>query len=111
MTKRRRFTTEFRRQVVEEFLSDTYTKAQILRRYEMAYGTLADWIQKYDRGQLDNEPSAQGALEVKVEQLQRLVADQALQIELLKKLQKVVAKRNEKLSVPPEKQLSQKGVK
>lgn len=81
----RQFTSEFKRQVVEEIKSGLITKAQAARQYQISDGLIYNWIDHYDHGKYDNEPTKIGAFENKIAALERKVGQQALEIDLLKK--------------------------
>jgi len=89
MKARRRFSKEFKQQVVEEGQSGLEPLAAVLRRYEISSGIYYRWAEKYQRGQLDNEPTREGALRNKVAELERKVGQQAMEIDLLKKLRAI----------------------
>jgi len=85
MRNQRTFSLEFKRQVVEEFLSGESGAAQLCRKYNICSGLLYHWKDRYSRGKLDNEPTAEGALRDRIEKLERLVGKLTLQNEVLKK--------------------------
>ncbi|MBC8433108.1 MAG: transposase [Desulfobacterales bacterium] len=58
--KRRRFTQDFKRSVVEQLLSETAGPAELCRRYNIASGQLYIWKKQYANGKLDPEPSLNG---------------------------------------------------
>ena len=51
--KRRRFTQDFKRSVVEQLLSETAGPAEICRRYNLSSGQLYTWKRQYADGKLD----------------------------------------------------------
>jgi transposase-like protein len=53
--KRRRFTQDFKRSVVEQLLSETAGPAELCRRYNIASGQLYTWKKQYADGKLDPE--------------------------------------------------------
>jgi transposase len=85
MRNQRRFSPELKRSIIEEFLSQTSTPAQICRRHNISSGLLYHWKRQYARGKLGNEPTKEAALADRVEQLERLVGQLTLDKELLKK--------------------------
>jgi transposase len=85
MKQRRTFRTEFKRQVVEEYLSGASTAAQLMRRHEISSGLLYHWKDQYTKGRFDNPPSHEAALEERVRQLEQLVGRLTLENEFLKK--------------------------
>ena len=85
MRNQRTFSQEFKRQVVEELLSGESRPAQICRRYNISSSLLYHWKKQYGRGKFNNEPTAEGALKDRIEQLERLVGRLTLENEFLKK--------------------------
>jgi transposase-like protein len=82
---RRRFSNEFKRQVVEEHLSGVSTAAQLMRRHDISSGLLYHWKDQYAKGRFDNPPTQEAALEERVWQLEQLVGKLTLENEFLKK--------------------------
>ena len=85
MRRQRSFSLEFKRQVVEELLSEQSRPAQICRRYEISSSVLYHWKRQYARGKFNNEPTEEAALRDRVEKLERLVGKLTLENEFLKK--------------------------
>ena len=85
MRNQRTFSLEFKRQVVEEFLSGESGAAQICRKYNICSSLLYHWKDMYSRGRFNNEPTEVGALKDRVEKLERLVGKLTLENEVLKK--------------------------
>jgi len=85
MKERRRFTNQFKRQVVEELLSGLSSPAQIIRCHEVSSGLLYRWKEQYAKGRFDNPPNRETALEERVRQLEQLVGRLTLENEFLKK--------------------------
>ena len=84
--KRRKFSNEFKRQVVEEYLSGVSTAAQLMRRHDISSGLLYHWKDQYAKGRFDdNPPTPEAALEERVRQLEQLVGKLTLENEFLKK--------------------------
>jgi len=94
--KRRRFTQDFKRSVVEQLLSETTGPAELCRRYNIASGQLYTWKKQYAKGKLDPEPSKEAELEARVRELERLLGKVTLENEFLKKAVRNSLKRNEK---------------
>src|SRR3989337_3125013 len=85
MKPQRRFSQEFKRQVVEELLSGVSSPAQLMRRHEIASGLLSHWKRQYAKGGFDNPPDKESAMEERVRQLEQLVGKLTLENEFLKK--------------------------
>ena len=85
MRNQRTFNQEFKRQVVEELLSGESRPAQLCRRHNISSSLLYHWKKQYSRGKFNNEPTAEAALQDRVEKLERLVGRLTLENEFLKK--------------------------
>ena len=85
MKKYRKFTAEFKRQVVEEFLSGLSSPAQITRRHEISSGLLYRWKKQYLNNMFADSPIREAALQDRICQLEQLVGKLALENEFLKK--------------------------
>lgn len=85
MRNQRTFSLEFKRQVIEELLSEESRLAQLCRRYNICSSLLYHWKEQYSRGKFNNEPTEDGALRDRVEKLERLVGRLTLKNEVLKK--------------------------
>jgi transposase len=94
--KRRRFTQDFKRSIVEQLLSETATPAEICRRYNIASGQLYTWKNHYAQGKLDPEPSKEAELESRVRELERHLGKVTLENEFLKKAVRNSLKQVEK---------------
>jgi len=85
MRNQRSFSVEFKRQVIQEFLSEESRPAQLCRRYNISSSLLYHWKRQYSRGKFNNEPTEEAALKDRVEKLERLVGKLTLENEFLKK--------------------------
>jgi transposase len=85
MRNQRTFSLEFKRQVVEEFLSGENRPVQLCRRYNICPSLLYHWKEQYSRGKFNNEPTEEGALKERIEKLERLVGKLTLENEVLKR--------------------------
>jgi transposase len=81
----RSFSIEFKRQVIQELLSEESSPAQLCRRYNISSSLLYHWKRQYSRGKFNNEPTEEAALKDRVEKLERLVGKLTLENEFLKK--------------------------
>jgi transposase len=96
MGMRRGFNKEFKRRVVEEWLSGAAGPAQLSRKYEVAPGLLYHWKRQFSRGRYGNEPTTEGAMADRIKELERLVGRLTFENELLKKAVQVSVSRREK---------------
>jgi transposase len=86
MTRHRSHSTEFKRQVAQEYLSGE-TLHGLAKRHDLSRNLIRIWIQKYEVGALDDDAVAADAVEAceaRIAALERLVGKQALEIEFLK---------------------------
>ena len=85
MRNQRSFSVEFKRQVIQELLSEESHPAQLCRRYNISSSLIYYWKKQYGRGKFNNEPTEEAALKDRVEKLERLVGKLTLENEFLKK--------------------------
>ena len=85
MRQRRGFSSELKRQIVEELISWVSRPAQLCRRHEIAPSLLYHWKKQHSLGKFDNEPVKEAALQDRIEKLERLVGKLMLENEFLKK--------------------------
>lgn len=86
MATRRRFSNEFKRMVVEQYLSGNHTQAQLLRHYDLSHNMLYRWRQEYESGAFNRESEAEiKAKDTRIRQLEQLVGRLTLETEFLKR--------------------------
>lgn len=85
MKSKRKFSLEFKRDLVEEIKTGVLSKAQAIRQHEIGHSLIQSWMDRYERGKLNNEASEAGAMKNKIGELERKVGQQAMEIDLLKK--------------------------
>ena len=86
MATRRRFSNEFKRMVVEQYLSGNHTQAQLLRHYDLSHNMLYRWRQEYESGAYNRESEADvKAKDTRIRQLEQLVGRLTLENEFLKR--------------------------
>jgi len=96
MAKPSRWSAEKRYQIVKEALSQKEPIGQIARRHQVSEGLIYRWRDKFFEGgkaglAFDGRNGSQGekeALERQVEELQKLIGEQAVEIRFLKRLSK-----------------------
>jgi len=96
MRKLRTFTSQFKREVVEELLNRTTEPAQLARRYNLSSGLLYHWKNQYARGKLNNEPTEEAALWNRISQLEQMLGKLTLENEFLKRLCRAPSRNREK---------------
>ena len=101
MAKWRKFTKEFKRQVVEEMLAGITTQAELIRRYDLSYNLLSNWRKAYEKGKLGEDGATEvKAKDVRIRDLERKVGELTMEIDLLKKAAKYRAlERKEQFSI------------
>ena len=85
MNKQRKFSAEFKQQVIQELLSGVSTAAQLTRRHEISSGLLYHWKKQYYKNLFSDSPNREAALQQRVTQLEQLVGKLTLENEFLKK--------------------------
>lgn len=86
MKTKKTYSIAFKRQVVEELLSDSATMGQLSRRYELSTGLIGYWKKQYTEGKLvEGKTENTKALEAKVKDLEQMVGRLTMDNELLKK--------------------------
>ena len=88
MTKRRKFSPEFKAQIVLEVLSGAKSGAQVCREYGIRSQLLSKWKAKFlENAALVFEEGREPNIEDKarIAELERLAGRQALELEILKK--------------------------
>ena len=84
--KYRKFSNEFKKQLVEQMINGSLSVVEICRQNDIARTVLYRWQKQYEAGQLDNAPTnALLAAEIKIKELERLVGRLTLDNEVLKK--------------------------
>lgn len=101
MVERRKFSTAFKRQVVEELLSGVTTLAQLSRRLEVSSGLILHWKRRYEEGGLVEGPSrTEKELVGRIAQLEQMVGRLTMENDLLKKAAEYTARRRKENSSP-----------
>jgi transposase len=93
--KRRRFTPEFKRSIVEQLLSETAGPAELCRRYNVSSGLLFTWKKQYAQGKLDSDPSREVELQARLRDLEQMLGKLTLENEFLKKALRNSLKQSE----------------
>jgi transposase len=101
MAERRRFTATFKRQVVEELLSETSTLGQLSRRYDISSGLIVHWKKRYEGGGLiEGLSQSEKALLARNAELERMVGKLTMENELLKRAVQHTVRRRKEASSP-----------
>jgi transposase len=85
MKRKRSFSKEFKRKVVEEWAGGQIGPAQLCRKYEISPGLLYHWKRQYSRGKYDNEPTSEGIMIDRIKELERMVGRLTMENDLLEK--------------------------
>ena len=86
MAKHRIHSTDFKRQVAQEYLAGE-TLHGLSNRHDLSRNLIRIWVEKYQAGGLDEDAVAADLLqsyEARIAALERLVGKQALELEFLK---------------------------
>jgi transposase len=99
---KRKFTTAFKQQVVDEVLSQRATIAQVTRRYGLAASQVSEWMDRYEEGRLghifnsiDDDPVYMRA---RIAELEQIVGRLSVENERLKKANRFVVQRQRESS-------------
>jgi transposase len=93
--RRRRFTPEFKRSIIEQLLSEAASPAELCRRYNVSSGLLFTWKKHYAQGKLDSDPSREAELQARVRDLEQMLGKLSLENEFLKKALRNSLKQSE----------------
>jgi len=101
MAERRKFSATFKRQVIEELLSQNSTLAQLSRRYDISSGLILHWEKRYEGGGLVEGPSqTEKELLARNAELERMVGRLTMENDLLKKAVEYTVRRRKENSSP-----------
>ena len=85
MRKQRKYSIEFKRQVVEEYLSGASTAAQLCRKHSISSGLLYHWRKQYIKNSFEADSAREAAQEERIRQLEQALGRSYLENEFLKK--------------------------
>ncbi len=88
MARHRTQPIAFKRQVAQEFLSGEVSLHGLAQRHSICRNLIRVWVEKYERGEFDDEVEAANLLEqyeARIAALERMVGRLALENDLLKK--------------------------
>src|SRR5215472_10344762 len=87
MARHRRFSFEFKRQVVLDVLEERIGLREIARKHSISRSLIRQWIHKYETGQLTDELDEVriAEYEAKIAELERKVGQLTMENDLLKK--------------------------
>lgn len=86
MATRRRFSNEFKRMVVEQYLSGNHSQAELARRFNLSHNMIPRWRQEYESGALNQPSEAElQAKDLRIKELEQLVGRLTLENEFLKR--------------------------
>jgi transposase len=88
MARHRTYPIAFKRQVAQEFLSGEVSLHGLAKRNDICRNLIRIWVEKYERGEFDDEAEAANLLEqyeARIAALERMVGRLALENDLLKK--------------------------
>jgi transposase len=88
MARHRTYPIAFKRQIAQEFLSGEVSLHGLAQRNDICRNLIRVWVEKYERGEFDDEAEAADLLEqyeARIAALERMVGRLALENDLLKK--------------------------
>ncbi len=100
MARRRRFTTAFKRQVVEELLAGAGSMAQVCRRYELCQTVVRRWKEQYAQGQLADPEGVCESQEQRIRELECMLGKLTMENALLKRAVAYTLQRRSEASSP-----------
>jgi transposase-like protein len=110
MKKRRSFSKEFKREIVETVVSGQATAAEISRQYHISPMLISKWKKDYKEGKFfeNNNSTDIARLKLKVKELERLVGELTMENRMLKKVRDLNSKeKKEDLSIITSRTLKQ----
>ena len=90
MITRKKFSAEFKRKIGMEVISGVSTAGEISKREGISANTIYKWRDRYAGEQLSPEEGETWELRRQIRDLEETVSEQALQIHILKKTQKIM---------------------
>ena len=83
--KYRKFSIEFKKEMVEKMLSGEVNAVELCRQHNLTRSMLYLWKNQYDKGSLENTPRVIKSEQLKIQELERMVGRLTMDNELLKK--------------------------
>jgi putative transposase len=95
MTKRRRFTPEFKAQVALEVISGIKSAAEACREYNLKHSVVSEWkaILLANAANVFDNPAARSEEQKRIEELERMIGRQAMELEIRKKASSILNSR------------------
>ena len=87
MARHRTYPIAFKRQLAQEFLAGGMSLHGLARRHDVCRNLIRIWVEKYERGEFNDEAEAANLIELyeaRIAALERMVGRLALENELLK---------------------------
>lgn len=110
MKKRRSFSREFKKDIVEAIVSGQASAAELSREYSISPVVISKWKKDYKAGKFFEKAEASdiARLELKVRELERLVGELTMENRMLKKVRDLNSKKKkEDLSIITSRTLDQ----
>ena len=100
MIKRQKFSEEFRRKIGLELVSGASSAVEISKREGIAANTLYKWQVLVQTASFSTDEKDSLEQQKRIKELEEIISDQAIQIHILKKTQKILEqlKKKERLS-------------
>lgn len=96
MTKRRKFSAEFKAQIVLEILSGTRSAGEICREHQIKPQVLSSWKAQFleNAPQLFERSREQDATSERIAELERLLGQKTLELEIAKKASSILSSQS-----------------
>jgi transposase-like protein len=100
MIKRQRHSEDFKRRIGLELASGVSSAGEISKREKISSATIYKWRDKIETASFANDEKEYVEQQKRIKELEEIVSDQAIQIHILKKTQKIMEqlKKKERLS-------------
>ena len=101
MKRNRTHSSEFKRQVCEEYLSHRAGMAQLSRRYALSTSLIRTWIGKYEQGEYSGLAASsprEKRLDARVAELERKIGQLTMENEFLKRADVFIRQRRSEAS-------------
>ena len=99
--KQRRFTTDFKKQIVKDFESGKYSVKELSRLHHIHFQTIYDWIYKYSKvnkkgyrivEMTESSDKKVKYLEQKIKELERIIGQKQITIDYYEKMIEIAGK-------------------
>jgi len=95
MTRRRKFSPDFKAQVALEVISGAKSAAEACREYNLKHSVVSEWksILMANAANVFDNPAARSREQERIAELERMIGRQAMELEILKKASNILNSR------------------